>query len=108
MPLQLPLSARPACTRVNLARLLVPFAFLSPRHSYYDASGRRANNGSLLAPGARPSVDPLGALAPGAWEEAMVGQCKSALAVRPKKAHAVLFYSQVSAQTSPLLTVTYS
>ena len=56
---------------------------------------RRANNGSLYASGARPLVDPLATLPSKSWQETMVGQCKSALAVQPKKAHAVLFYSQV-------------
>jgi len=34
------------------------------------------------------------ALQPGSWQEAMMGECINRLAVQPKKARAVLFYSQ--------------
>lgn len=34
------------------------------------------------------------ALKPGSWQEAMMGECINKLAVKPKKARAVLFYSQ--------------
>ena len=62
--------------------------------SYWARSGRRDNKGSLIPPGARPALDPLSHFEAGSWEESMVGQCRSKLAVRPTKAHAVLFYSQ--------------
>ena len=62
--------------------------------TYYDRPGRRYNNGSEVPVGRRPSADPFAIFEPGSWEETMVGQCRGALAVRPMKAHAVLFYSQ--------------
>jgi len=60
---------------------------------------RRLNNGSLVAGGVEgqlgPSeVDPLTLFEQGSWEQDMLGMCRSKLAVRPKKAHAMLFYSQ--------------
>mmetsp|Transcript_8773 Transcript_8773/g.19860 ORF Transcript_8773/g.19860 Transcript_8773/m.19860 type:complete len:458 (+) Transcript_8773:895-2268(+) len=36
----------------------------------------------------------LDSISPGSWEENMIGQCRTNLSVRPKKARAVLFYSQ--------------
>ena len=36
----------------------------------------------------------IDSLEPGSWEEDMVVQCRSKLAIRPKKSRAVLFYSQ--------------
>jgi len=74
----------------------IPLFSCESLHSYYDLDNRRANNGSLYSPGVRPVADPLASLPSKSWQETMVGQCKSALAVRPKKAHAVLFYSQVT------------
>lgn len=43
----------------------------------------------------RESGDAHGVLEPASWEEKMVAQCRSRLAVRPRAGRAVLFYSQL-------------
>jgi 2OG-Fe(II) oxygenase superfamily len=43
----------------------------------------------------RESEDAVGVLEPGSWEEEMVAQCRSRLAIRPHAGRAVLFYSQL-------------
>ncbi|KAI2514015.1 prolyl 4-hydroxylase alpha-subunit [Fragilaria crotonensis] len=43
----------------------------------------------------RKSKDAVGILEPGSWEEEMVAQCRSRLAIRPHAGRAVLFYSQL-------------
>ena len=42
----------------------------------------------------QPDLTAGGRIVPGSWEGRMVQQCRSKLAVRPTKAHAILFYSQ--------------
>ena len=55
----------------------------------------RDNNGSALDGAAAAAMaDPLALFEKSSWEYKMVAQCRARLSVRPKKAHAVLFYSQ--------------
>ena len=53
----------------------------------------------------RESGDAEGVLKHGSWEEEMVAQCRSKLAIRPQAGRAVLFYSQLpSGEPDPAST----
>ena len=56
------------------------------------AALRRPDDGDGAA--AAAMADPLALFEKSSWEYKMVAQCRARLSVRPKKAHAVLFYSQ--------------